>query len=123
MIINIISRITHLYKNHQLRQSVELFLSSIITVILSFYIHKYLANYFSHEDYGSFNVLLRLFSILLIVFNFGLIQTGMRLLIQSNSNIYNRRVYGEILILTLFIFLIPRCKELYMILLLILSHN
>ena len=66
MSFNINSIIPYYLNNKQIRHAVGLFVSSIITVVLSFYIHKYLTSHFSPEDYGSFNVLLRLFSILFI---------------------------------------------------------
>lgn len=97
---------SHYLKNKQLKQSVLLLVSSFVVMGLMIGINYFLTKLFDKESFGSYSLIINIFSFSQVIFNFGFFYSISRLIAQSESDQDQKEYYAVGLIYIAVLFLI-----------------
>ena len=101
-----IEKLLQKYKsNVKIKQVTGLLSVNILSIPLSVITSIIITRFLGPEEYGSFKLILNLFSLATVIFTFGFFQAGNRALVLNSDTQKARELYGAELIITGFLFL------------------
>lgn len=103
----IIGKVTRLYNNYpRLKQVTSLFAVNLIVIPLSIVSNIFLTRFLGPEGFGDFRVLFIVFSLGMVLFNFGFYQAANRAIVLTSEKEKIREYYGSMLVILSLIFII-----------------
>jgi len=102
-----IRRLLLQYKgNPKLKQVISLLSVNVIVIPLSIISSVIITRFLGPKAYGDYKFFLNLFSLAIVIFNFGFFQSGNRALVLNNNIQKAREIYGAELVITGILFLV-----------------
>lgn len=113
----ILIKLAEYFKHEKVRQIVILYLVNILGIPLGIFTSIVITKYLGAEIYGDYSLIINIFSFSLVLFTFGFFQAGNRALVLNQDKEKAREIYGAVLVLLFFLFILMSiCLSIYGIL-------
>jgi O-antigen/teichoic acid export membrane protein len=100
-------RLDRLYLNYpRVKQVISLLSANIIIIPISIISNIFITRFLGPVSFGDFKFLFYVFSLAMVLFNFGFFQAGNRAIVLSSDPVRTREMYGSMLIILGWIFVV-----------------